>query len=72
MATITVRVSVGGLPEGSWPFDKPVDHHGLTHGQGNEHVRSKLELDHFHIQQFTSLVMKMKKLRKVRGHYLII
>ena len=32
-------------------FEKPVDHHGMTHGQGNQHVRSKLEaLDHFHIQ----------------------
>ena len=49
-------------------FDKPVDHHGLTHGQGNQHVRSKLEaLDHFHIQQFTSLVMKMKEIKEGEG-----
>ncbi len=49
-------------------FDKPVDHHGLTHGQGNQHVRSKLEaLDHFHIQQFTSLVMKMKDIKEGEG-----
>ena len=49
-------------------FDKPVDHHGMTHGQGNEHVRSKLEsLDHFHIQQFTSLVMKMKEIKEGEG-----
>jgi len=49
-------------------FDKPVDHHGLTHGQGNQHVRSKLEaLDHFHIQQFTSLVMKMKEIKEGQG-----
>ncbi len=49
-------------------FEKPVDHHGLTHGQGNQHVRSKLEaLDHFHIQQFTSLVMKMKDIKEGEG-----
>jgi len=49
-------------------FDKPVDHHGMTHGQGNQHVRSKLEsLDHFHIQQFTSLVMKMKNIKEGEG-----
>ena len=49
-------------------FDKPVDHHGLTHGQGNQHVRSKLEaLDHFHIQQFASLVMKMKEIKEGEG-----
>jgi hypothetical protein len=49
-------------------FEKPVDHHGLTHGQGNQHVRSKLEaLDHFHIQQFTSLVMKMKDVEEGEG-----
>jgi hypothetical protein len=49
-------------------FEKPVDHHGMTHGQGNQHVRSKLEaLDHFHIQQFTSLVMKMKNIKEGQG-----
>jgi len=49
-------------------FEKPVDHHGMTHGQGNQHVRSKLEaLDHFHIQQLTSLVMKMKDIREGEG-----
>ena len=49
-------------------FEKPVDHHGMTHGQGNDHVRSKLEaLDHFHIQQFASLVMKMKDIKEGEG-----
>ena len=49
-------------------FEKPVDHHGMTHGQGNDHVRSKLAaLDHFHIQQFASLVMKMKDIKEGEG-----
>ena len=49
-------------------FDKPVDHHGMTHGQGHEHVRSKLEsLDQFHIQQFATLVAKMSEIKEGEG-----
>ena len=49
-------------------FNKPIDHHGLTHGQGNDNVRSKLQaLDHFHIQQFASLVTKMKETKEAEG-----
>jgi hypothetical protein len=49
-------------------FNKPIDHHGLTHGQGNDNVRSKLQaLDHFHIQQFASLVTKMKETNEAEG-----
>jgi len=49
-------------------FDKPVDHHGMTHGQGNEHVRTKLEaLDQFHIQQFATLVAKMATVKEGEG-----
>ncbi len=49
-------------------FEKPVDHHGMTHGQGNQNVRSKLEaLDHFHIQQFATLVAKMAEVTEGEG-----
>jgi hypothetical protein len=49
-------------------FDKPVDHHGMTHGQGNQQVRSKLEaLDQFHIQQFSTLVTKMRDIKEGEG-----
>ncbi len=49
-------------------FDKPVDHHGMTHGQGNEHVRTRLEaLDQFHIQQFATLVAKMATVKEGEG-----
>ncbi len=49
-------------------FDKPVDHHGMTHGQGNEHVRTKLEaLDQFHLQQFATLVAKMATVKEGEG-----
>ncbi len=41
-------------------FDKPVQHHGMTHNQNNVQVRKKLEeLDRFHVEQFARLVAKM-------------
>ena len=49
-------------------FDKPVDHHGMTHGQGNEHVRSNLNpWIIFIFNEFTSLVMKMKEIKEGEG-----
>lgn len=49
-------------------FDEPVDHHSMTHGQGNQDVRTKLEaLDHFHLQQFATLVAKMAEVREGEG-----
>lgn len=49
-------------------FDKPVQHHGMTHGQGNENVRRELEkLDHFHVEQFARLVEKMDAVEEGEG-----
>lgn len=49
-------------------FDKPVDHHGMTHGQGHDNVRTKLQaLDHFHVQQFATLVQKMGEIKEGEG-----
>ena len=49
-------------------FNKPVDHHGMTHGQGNERVRRELEaLDRFHIEQFAGLVAKMEGIEEGEG-----
>lgn len=49
-------------------FQKTIDHHGLTHGQGNENVRQKLEkLDKFHIEQFSRLVTKMDAIKEGEG-----
>jgi len=49
-------------------FNKPVDHHGMTHGQGNARVRSELEsLDRFHVEQFATLVAKMDKVEEGEG-----
>jgi hypothetical protein len=49
-------------------FNKPVDHHGMTHGQGNERVRGELEaLDKFHVEQFARLVTKMDTIKEGEG-----
>ena len=49
-------------------FDKPIQHHGMTHGQGNEEVRRQLErLDRFHIEQFAGLVAKMDAVKEGEG-----
>ena len=49
-------------------FDKPIQHHGMTHGRGNEEVRRQLErLDRFHIEQFAGLVAKMDAVKEGEG-----
>jgi len=49
-------------------FDKPVQHHGMTHGQGNERVRKELQqLDRFHVEQFATIVAKMAEVKEGAG-----
>ena len=49
-------------------FDKPVQHHGMTHAQGEEHVRNELEqLDKFHVAQFARLVEKLDAIEEGEG-----
>ena len=49
-------------------FEKPVQHHGMTHSQGKEEVRKELEqLDKFHIDQFAQLVAKMDTIEEGDG-----
>ena len=46
-------------------FEKPVQHHGMTHNQGNEQTLTKLkELDRFHVEQFARLVKKMDTIQE--------
>ncbi len=52
-------------------FEKPVQHHGMTHAQGKEEVRKDLEqLDRFHIEQFAALVAKMDAIEEGEGSML--
>lgn len=49
-------------------FEKPINHHGMTHGQGKDEVREKLQaLDRFHIEQFFNLVSKMDNIPEGDG-----
>ena len=49
-------------------FEKPVQHHGMTHNQGNQEVVTKLkELDRFHVEQFARLVKKMDSITEGEG-----
>ncbi len=49
-------------------FDKPIQHHGMTHAQGKEHVRKELEqVDRFHVEQFANLVAKMDAIQEGDG-----
>ena len=49
-------------------FEKPVQHHGMTHAQGKEEVRKELELlDKFHVEQFAQLVAKMDAIQEGEG-----
>lgn len=46
-------------------FEKPVQHHGMTHNQSNEEALTKLkELDRFHVEQFARLVQKMDTIQE--------
>ena len=49
-------------------FDKPIQHHGMTHNQGNDDTLAKLkELDRFHVEQFARLVAKMDAIEEGEG-----
>lgn len=49
-------------------FEKPVNHHGMTHGQGNKETREKLQiLDRFHVEQFYHVAKKMDQIKEGDG-----
>lgn len=49
-------------------FDKPRNHHQLSHSQTNAQARRDLErIDHFHVEQFAYLVEKMDTIREGDG-----
>ncbi len=46
-------------------FEKPIQHHGWTHQQGNESVRKSLaQLDRYHVEQFARIATKMDAIRE--------
>lgn len=48
-------------------FDKPQNHHVLTHTQGDEAMEKLARIDRFHLEQFTYVVGKMKAIPEGTG-----
>lgn len=48
-------------------FDKPVQHHNLTHNQKGDGYKEVQKIDAFHMQQYAYLLRRMKELRESDG-----
>ena len=48
-------------------FDKPQNHHVLTHTKGDEAKDNLQKIDHFHVEQFAYVVGKMSEIREGNG-----
>ena len=48
-------------------FDKPQNHHVLTHTKGDEAKEKLTQIDRFHVAQFASLVEKLKGIPASQG-----
>lgn len=48
-------------------FDKPVQHHNMTHNQKGEGYKDVQKIDIFHMQQYADLLRKMKEIKESDG-----
>lgn len=48
-------------------FDKPVQHHNMTHNQKGDGYRDLQKIDIFHMQQYAYLLKRMKELKESDG-----
>lgn len=48
-------------------FDKPVDHHNMTHNQKGDGYKEVQKIDIFHLQQYAYLIARMKELKESDG-----
>lgn len=48
-------------------FDKPVQHHIMTHNQKGDGYKDVQKIDQFHVQQFAYVLSRMKTLREADG-----
>ena len=48
-------------------FDKPVQHHNMTHNQKGEGYKALQKIDIFHIQQYAYVIQRMKDLKESDG-----
>ena len=52
-------------------FDKPMQHHNLTHNQKGEGWKKVQKIDIFHMQQFAYILSRMKEIKEVDGSSLL-
>lgn len=48
-------------------FDKPVQHHNLTHNQKGDGYKDLQKIDVFHMQQYAYLIQRMKEMKESDG-----
>ncbi len=52
-------------------FDKPVNHHSMTHNQKGDGYKSLQKIDDFHMRQFAYLLTRMKQIKESDGSTLL-
>ncbi len=52
-------------------FDKPVQHHSMTHNQKGEGYKAVQKIDLFHMQQYAYLIQRMKEIKEADGSCLL-
>ena len=52
-------------------FDKPVQHHNMTHNQKGEGYKDVQKIDLFHMRQYAYLLRRMKEIREPDGSCLL-
>jgi len=52
-------------------FDKPVNHHSMTHNQKGDGYKSLQKIDDFHMRQFAYLLTRMKQIKESDGSSLL-
>lgn len=52
-------------------FDKPVQHHNMTHNQKGDGYKELQKIDIFHMQQYAYVIQRMKDLKEADGSSLL-
>ena len=52
-------------------FDRPVQHHNMTHNQKGDGYKELQKIDAFHLQQFAYLIRRMKEIKEFDGSSLL-
>ncbi len=52
-------------------FDKPVQHHNMTHNQKNGGYKELQKLDLFHMEQYAYVIQRMKEIQEADGSCLL-